>query len=130
MTHASPATADATRERKTGRAAIFHFGSQNNASSSTCRDPSTAAKARARVVFPEPVVPTTETRFTERDDILGHTPVKLHEYQAKQLLARAGIPIPEGRLATTHEEAEAAARAPRGTGVGNAPGAAGGGRQR
>jgi len=37
--------------------------------------------------------------------------VKLHEYQAKQLLTRAGIPIPEGRLATTPEEAEAAARA-------------------
>ena len=37
--------------------------------------------------------------------------MKLHEYQAKQLLTRAGIPIPEGRLATTPEEAEAAARA-------------------
>jgi succinyl-CoA synthetase beta subunit len=36
--------------------------------------------------------------------------VKLHEYQAKQLLARAGITIPEGRMATTPEEAEAAAR--------------------
>ncbi len=36
--------------------------------------------------------------------------MKLHEYQAKQLLARAGIPIPEGRMATTPEEAEAAAR--------------------
>ena len=41
--------------------------------------------------------------------------MKLHEYQAKQLLARAGIPIPEGRLATTYEEAEAAARALGGT---------------
>ncbi len=36
--------------------------------------------------------------------------MKLHEYQAKQLLARAGISIPEGRIATTPEEAEAAAR--------------------
>jgi len=36
--------------------------------------------------------------------------VKLHEYQAKQLLARAGIPVPEGRIATTPEEAEAEAR--------------------
>ncbi len=36
--------------------------------------------------------------------------MKLHEYQAKQLLARAGIPVPEGRMATTPEEAEAAAR--------------------
>ncbi len=41
--------------------------------------------------------------------------MKLHEHQAKQLLARAGIPIPEGRLATTPEEAEAAARALGGT---------------
>jgi succinyl-CoA synthetase beta subunit len=37
--------------------------------------------------------------------------VKLHEYQAKQILARAGIPIPDGRLATSPEEAEAAAKA-------------------
>jgi succinyl-CoA synthetase beta subunit len=37
--------------------------------------------------------------------------VKLHEYQAKQLLARAGIPIPDGRVATTPDEAEAAAGA-------------------
>jgi len=37
--------------------------------------------------------------------------VKLHEYQAKQILARAGIPIPEGRLATTPQEAEDAAKA-------------------
>jgi len=36
--------------------------------------------------------------------------VKLHEYQAKLLLARAGIPIPEGRLALTPEDALAAAR--------------------
>jgi len=41
--------------------------------------------------------------------------VKLHEYQAKQLMARAGIPIPDGRIATTPEEAEAAARALGGT---------------
>ena len=37
--------------------------------------------------------------------------MKLHEFQAKQLLARAGIPIPDGRIATTADEAEAAARA-------------------
>ena len=41
--------------------------------------------------------------------------MKLHEYQAKQLLARAGISIPEGRTATTPEEAEAAARVLGGT---------------
>jgi succinyl-CoA synthetase beta subunit len=37
--------------------------------------------------------------------------VKLHEFQAKQILARAGIPIPEGRIASTAQEAEAAAKA-------------------
>jgi len=37
--------------------------------------------------------------------------VKLHEYQAKQILQRAGIPIPDGRLATTPDEAEGAAKA-------------------
>jgi len=37
--------------------------------------------------------------------------VKLHEYQAKQILQRAGIPIPDGRLATTPDEAESAAKA-------------------
>ena len=36
--------------------------------------------------------------------------MKLHEYQAKQLLARAGIPIPDGRIASSADEAEAAAR--------------------
>ena len=35
--------------------------------------------------------------------------MKLHEFQAKQVLARAGVAIPEGRTATTAEEAEAAA---------------------
>ena len=35
--------------------------------------------------------------------------MKLHEFQAKQVLARAGVAIPEGRTATTPAEAEAAA---------------------
>ncbi|RMG28893.1 MAG: ADP-forming succinate--CoA ligase subunit beta [Gammaproteobacteria bacterium] len=34
----------------------------------------------------------------------------LHEYQAKRLFAERGIPVPEGRLARTPEEARAAAR--------------------
>jgi succinyl-CoA synthetase beta subunit len=34
--------------------------------------------------------------------------VDLYEYQGKQLFARAGIPVSEGRLATTPEEARAA----------------------
>ncbi len=37
-------------------------------------------------------------------------PVKLHEYQAKLVLSRAGIPIPPGRLALTPDEAAAASR--------------------
>jgi len=37
--------------------------------------------------------------------------VKLHEFQAKQVLARFGIAIPEGRVATTASDAEAAATA-------------------
>jgi succinyl-CoA synthetase beta subunit len=35
--------------------------------------------------------------------------VDLYEYQGKQLFARAGIPVSEGRVATTPEEARAAA---------------------
>ncbi len=38
-------------------------------------------------------------------------PLKLHEFQAKQVLARAGIPIPLGRVATTAGEVDAAVRA-------------------
>ena len=34
--------------------------------------------------------------------------MKLHEYQAKQLFASVGIPIPRGRVARTPDEAEAA----------------------
>ena len=37
--------------------------------------------------------------------------MKLHEFQAKQVLARAGIAIPDGRTATTPADAEAAAGA-------------------
>ncbi len=36
--------------------------------------------------------------------------MKLHEYQAKELLARYGVPVPQGRVATTPEEAEAITR--------------------
>ena len=34
--------------------------------------------------------------------------MKIHEYQAKQLMAARGIPVPLGRVATTVEEAVAA----------------------
>jgi succinyl-CoA synthetase beta subunit len=37
-------------------------------------------------------------------------PVKLHEYQAKLVLSRAGIPIPPGKLALSPGDASAAAR--------------------
>ena len=37
--------------------------------------------------------------------------MKLHEYQAKELLARYGVPIPEGRVARTADEAAEAAEA-------------------
>ena len=36
--------------------------------------------------------------------------MKVHEYQAKELLARYGVPIPRGRVAATADEAEAIAR--------------------
>ncbi|MCC6445420.1 MAG: ADP-forming succinate--CoA ligase subunit beta [Armatimonadetes bacterium] len=36
--------------------------------------------------------------------------MKIHEYQAKQILARFGVPIPPGEVASTPEEAEEAAR--------------------
>ncbi len=36
--------------------------------------------------------------------------MKLHEYQAKRILAQRGVPVPRGSLATTPAEAESAAR--------------------
>ena len=36
--------------------------------------------------------------------------MKIHEYQAKDILARYGVPIQPGRVARTPEEAEAIAR--------------------
>lgn len=36
--------------------------------------------------------------------------MKVHEYQAKLLMARRGIPVPEGKVATTSAEARAAVR--------------------
>ncbi|HEV8469413.1 MAG TPA: ADP-forming succinate--CoA ligase subunit beta [Candidatus Limnocylindria bacterium] len=37
--------------------------------------------------------------------------MKLHEHQAKEILQRAGIPIPDGRVANTPDDAESAAKA-------------------
>ena len=36
--------------------------------------------------------------------------MNLHEYQSKQLFARYGIPVPNGQVASTGEEAAEAAR--------------------
>ncbi|MCH7811206.1 MAG: acetate--CoA ligase family protein, partial [Chloroflexi bacterium] len=36
--------------------------------------------------------------------------MKIHEYQAKQLLADYGVPVPPGRVAATPDEAREAAR--------------------
>ena len=48
-------------------------------------------------------------------EILGGQKMKLHEYQAKELLAEYGVPVPAGNIATTPEEAVEAA-----TGIGGA----------
>jgi len=37
--------------------------------------------------------------------------MKLHEYQAKELFGRAGLPVPEGQVATTPEAALESGRA-------------------
>ena len=43
-------------------------------------------------------------------EILQLNRMKIHEYQAKALLARHGVPVPRGEVAQTVEEAEAAAK--------------------
>ena len=43
-------------------------------------------------------------RFRERNQL------KIHEHQAKQLMAGRGIPVPLGRVARTVDEAAAAVR--------------------
>src|SRR5579864_3574509 len=52
--------------------------------------------------------------------------MKIHEYQAKALLARYGVPVPRGEVAYTVEEAEAAAKKIGGSVVVKAPIRAGG----
>ncbi len=36
--------------------------------------------------------------------------MKIHEYQAKGILKKYGVTVPQGTMATSREEAEAAAR--------------------
>src|SRR6266550_325920 len=57
------------------------------------------------------LVSSSDMGVPPRATISSLQSVKLHEYQAKQVLQRAGIPIPDGRLATTPDEAESAAKA-------------------
>jgi len=52
--------------------------------------------------------------------------VNIHEYQAKEILRKAGVPIPPGKVARTPDEAEAIAREYGGTVVVNAQVHAGG----
>jgi len=40
----------------------------------------------------------------------GHKRMKIHEYQAKQILAEYGVAVPRGEVANTLEEASTAAR--------------------
>jgi len=63
-----------TRARSSSGVASFHPGPQWSASSSTNGTPRRAASAFANVVFPDPVLPITETRFTRSDDILRPIP--------------------------------------------------------
>ena len=37
--------------------------------------------------------------------------MKIHEYQAKEILRKYGVPVPAGEMATTLEEADTAAKA-------------------
>ena len=39
-----------------------------------------------------------------------NTPMKIHEYQAKEILRKYGVPVPGGEMATTLEEADTAAK--------------------
>src|SRR5262249_42940203 len=113
-TQPSPEVASRISAWNSPTSAMVQFARQLSASSSTNGTPRISASARPNVVLPLHESPTTETRRTSRR-YPRSARMKLHEYQAKQLLARAGITIPEGRVATTPEEAEAAARALGGT---------------
>lgn len=48
-------------------------------------------------------------RISSRESEVGST-LKIHEYQAKQILARYGVAVPRGEVATTLEDASAVAR--------------------
>jgi succinyl-CoA synthetase beta subunit len=48
-------------------------------------------------------------KIRERDAAPIHHRMKIHEYQAKALLARYGVPVPQGEVVMTVDEAESAA---------------------
>ena len=72
-----------------------------------------AAKAVANAFAPLGRVGDNCGRATERHVRLSLSviPMNLHEYQAKELFARYGIPVPAGQLALSPEQARAAAKA-------------------
>ena len=49
----------------------------------------------------------TGVRYTSRET---NTPMKIHEYQAKEILRKYNVPVPGGEMATTLEEADTAAK--------------------
>ena len=55
------------------------------------------------------MVRTSDWPFSATASLDSRPAVDLYEYQGKQLFARAGIPVSEGRVATMPEEARAAA---------------------
>ncbi len=65
-----------------------------------------ASIARSRLRL---MVRTSDWPFSATASLDSRPAVDLYEYQGKQLFARAGIPVSEGRVATTPEEARAAA---------------------
>src|SRR5687767_15293072 len=49
-------------------------------------------------------------RFASRPTFPSDSPVKIHEYQAKSVLARFGVPVPRGEVAFSAAEAGEIAR--------------------
>jgi succinyl-CoA synthetase beta subunit len=49
-------------------------------------------------------------RYTFRAGEIQKTPMKIHEYQAKEILRKYGVPVPGGEMVQTLEEADRAAK--------------------
>jgi succinyl-CoA synthetase beta subunit len=66
------------------------------------------------IYFPTPLSLLNFTRATRGLRYIGisvpHTHMKIHEYQAKALLARYGVPVPRGEVVHTVPDAELAAQ--------------------